>query len=214
MNRTLFFSVLTLALVACSGQSGQRADTMCRIVRGVRAACAAVDAYAPSCEAPTGAERDNEDMDQKPTVGRAVHYHDAEQHQRVDAQGVPLGPAGSAIMYTRPSEPRAAVIVRVSPKGPVSLRVFAHDTGTVDRTLVGVEFSAEPKGGAWSWPSLVALVKPDAIVEDRVAAREAASQRQREQRELDAATAAELDVPTKSATKSGAKAKSSTKAKR
>ncbi len=77
-------------------------------------------------------------MDQKPSVGRIVHYQ---------SYGTPGGEF--------PSAPRAAIIAAVDP---------AHDGQRVDLCVLnpngmffntGVWFSETPKPGYWNWPPRV-----------------------------------------------------------
>jgi hypothetical protein len=71
-------------------------------------------------------------MDQKPSVGRIVHYQ---------AYGTPGG--------EYPSVPRAAVVTQVGEDGAVGLAIL-NPTGMFFNP--SVPFSAEPKPGSWSWP--------------------------------------------------------------
>jgi hypothetical protein len=73
-------------------------------------------------------------VDQKPSVGRIVHYQ---------SFGTPNGE------YL--SEPRAAIITQVDKglTGDVGLAIL-NPTGMF--FTVRVPFSAEPKPGHWSWP--------------------------------------------------------------
>ncbi len=80
-------------------------------------------------------------MEQKPSVGRIVHYQ---------AYGTPGG--------EYPSVPRAAIITQVGNCGPeevvpsVGLAIM-NPTGMFFTPVVF--FSAEPKPGHWSWPPKV-----------------------------------------------------------
>jgi hypothetical protein len=76
--------------------------------------------------------------EQKPTVGRIVHYH---------SLGSLDGRYPSAV-------PRAAVVTEVyeAPFEGVSLTVL-NPTGL--QLVPNVLFSAEPKAGCWSWPPRV-----------------------------------------------------------
>lgn len=76
-------------------------------------------------------------MDQKPTVGRIVHYQ---------AFGTPGGEYASV--------PRAAVVTLVygepaPPEGAVGLCIL-NPTGMFFNPTV--PYSAEPKSGCWNWP--------------------------------------------------------------
>lgn len=73
-------------------------------------------------------------MDQKPSVGRIVHYTPDDSDQR----------------------PWAAIITRVSrdeSRLDVNLTVFMPDGSTSPREIV--EFSEKPQPGHWSWPPRV-----------------------------------------------------------
>lgn len=71
-------------------------------------------------------------MDQKPTVGRIVHYQ---------AYGTPGGEYASV--------PRAAIVTQVHSDECVSLCVL-NPTGQFFNQ--SVNYSAEPKPGCWNWP--------------------------------------------------------------
>jgi hypothetical protein len=71
-------------------------------------------------------------MDQKPSVGRIVHYQ---------SFGTPNGEYNSL--------PRAAVITQVIDQETVGLAIL-NPTGMFFTPQVA--FSAEPKPGCWSWP--------------------------------------------------------------
>lgn len=72
-------------------------------------------------------------MNQKPTVGRIVHYQ---------AYGTPGGEF--------PSVPRAAVVTEVDPDGVTVGLCVLNPTGQFFNR--GVKFSAESKPGCWNWP--------------------------------------------------------------
>lgn len=72
-------------------------------------------------------------MEQRPTVGRIVHYQ---------AYGTPGG--------EYKSEPRAAVITQVAVSGDVVGLAILNPTGMFFNPAI--EYSAEPKAGCWSWP--------------------------------------------------------------
>jgi hypothetical protein len=85
-------------------------------------------------------------MDQKPTVGRIVHYH---------SYGTPGG-------EFKP-EPRAAVVTGVYPEIDPASGVGHHPAGPehVDLFVMNptgiflnraVRYSETPKPGCWSWP--------------------------------------------------------------
>lgn len=71
-------------------------------------------------------------MEQKPTVGRIVHYQ---------AYGTPGG--------EYPSVPRAAIVTEVGEGGEVGLCVL-NPTGQFFNR--GVKYSETPKPGCWNWP--------------------------------------------------------------
>lgn len=71
-------------------------------------------------------------MEQKPSVGRIVHYQ---------AYGTPGGEFKSL--------PRAGIIAGVKEDGTTCEVVVFNPQGLFFNT---VPFSAEPKAGCWSWP--------------------------------------------------------------
>lgn len=75
-------------------------------------------------------------MEQKPSVGRMVHYQ---------AYGTPGG--------EYPSVPRAAVVSEVEADGETVGLVVFNPTGLFFNR--GVKFSADQKPGCWSWPPRV-----------------------------------------------------------
>jgi hypothetical protein len=72
-------------------------------------------------------------MNQKPTVGRVVHYY--KRH---------MSPA-------RDDSPYAALIVEVIGDDRVTLRVFSKIKPSLDEN-VRASYSEEPAIGCWSWP--------------------------------------------------------------
>lgn len=82
--------------------------------------------------------------EQKPTVGRIVHYQ---------AYGTPGGEF--------PSVPRAAVITEVGRDGDPKTFDETGEVGLFVANPTGlflnrrVKYSAEPKPGCWSWPPRV-----------------------------------------------------------
>ena len=78
--------------------------------------------------------------EQKPTVGRIVHYTPG---AFVSGDGVCL-PAPQAAIVTKVPEPGFA------PDGEVDLAVFREDQPWPTRR---VPYSESPKMGYWSWPS-------------------------------------------------------------
>lgn len=77
--------------------------------------------------------------EQKPSIGRIVHYQ---------AHGSPDG--------THKSEPRPAIITRVSNDTNVDLAVF-NPTGMFFNQGCLFDGGELPKGGTWRWPPRVAL---------------------------------------------------------
>jgi hypothetical protein len=76
-------------------------------------------------------------MDQKPSVGRIVHYQ---------AFGTPGGEYKSL--------PRAAVVTQVNNEDGTSVGLcILNPTGQFFNQTV--EYSAEPKPGCWNWPPRV-----------------------------------------------------------
>lgn len=75
-------------------------------------------------------------MEQKPSVGRIVHYQEP---------------------YTEPGDDglRAAIIVRVESETVVTLRVLSPFVTADDTIEVAVSFSAKPETRCWSWPPRV-----------------------------------------------------------
>lgn len=73
-------------------------------------------------------------MEQKPSVGRIVHYY---------SYGTPRGGFKSA--------PRAAIVVEVHSDTEVTVCVL-NPSGIFFNK---VAYSAEPKAGCWSWPPRV-----------------------------------------------------------
>jgi hypothetical protein len=74
-------------------------------------------------------------VDQKPSIGRIVHYQTK-------------GTADGSI----PSEVTAAMITKIHEGGTVDLCVF-YSNGHSFKT--GLPFSLEPLSGAWNWPPRV-----------------------------------------------------------
>jgi hypothetical protein len=74
--------------------------------------------------------------EQKPTVGRIVHYQ---------AYGTPGGEFKS--------EPRAAVVTQVHDDGSTVGLAVLNPTGMFFNPTI--PFSADPKPGHWSWPPRV-----------------------------------------------------------
>jgi hypothetical protein len=74
-------------------------------------------------------------MDQKPTVGRIVHYV---------AYGTPGG-------EYKPGQARAAIITEVHGDQCVNLCVL-NPTGMFFNTSINFDGTEEPKGGTWHWP--------------------------------------------------------------
>lgn len=74
-------------------------------------------------------------MQQKPSVGRIVHYQ---------AYGTPGG--------EYPSVPRAAIVTQVFEDDSVGLAVL-NPTGMFFNPKIS--YSEEPKAGHWSWPPRV-----------------------------------------------------------
>lgn len=74
-------------------------------------------------------------MDQKPSIGRIVHYTNLG-----DSEG------------KYPPETQAAVITGVNPDGTCCLKIL-YRTGVFDRDRV--EYSETPARGKWNWPPRV-----------------------------------------------------------
>lgn len=74
-------------------------------------------------------------MEQKPSIGRIVHYQ---------AYGTPGG--------EHPSVPRAAIITEVGHDGEVGVCVMNPTGLFLNR---GVKYSETPKPGCWNWPPRV-----------------------------------------------------------
>jgi hypothetical protein len=79
--------------------------------------------------------------EQKPSVGRIVHYV---------SHGTPVQPDGSQA-YT--AECRAAIVTEVPPDDAVALCVLNPTGMFFNRALY--DGSEQPEGGSWHWPERV-----------------------------------------------------------